>query len=409
MSEKNLSMRAERLALIIRLLYERNEINGRLATAHRGARYISFGIRLTDPMQGEKAMKLAEPLALASGARAVIAQRDYGLIVYQIQLPGGYWEYYTRADVKGLEVGLAEQRRPVEFALDPPHALVAGTTGAGKSETLKSILLALVESYTPAELRLILVDPHADLYQFENEAHLAAPVANEPADIQSVLLWVGGELAHRKAENIRDGRVIVVAVDEADEALQDAEAMAVCQQIASQARKYNIHLILATQRPLQAKLPDILDKLLNRWVGQLADAGTSARVTGHAGLEAHKLTPRGDFLHIAAPEVTRCQIAMARPSDFDRLERAEIRSPEPAAQGVIELPPVVEPSNGGRPPVELDPALLAAYWHYGPNNISYSQADKLLGLKRTGHILHRDFALAMGREYMRLRKSGATL
>lgn len=411
MSEQNLQLRAKRYALIIRLLYANQGLSGKLAQVHRGARHLSYGVRLSDPMQLDRALKLAEPMALSAGTKAVMASRANGLVSYEIQLPQVYWQFYTRADVVGLEVGLAEQRRPVEFDFEPPHALIAGTTGAGKSETLKSILVALVTSYTPDELGLILVDPHRELDDFTNEAHLTLPIATTTEEIQNALAYANRELSHRKEENLKDGRLLVVAIDEAaaDEVLRNQDNLQVLKNLSKQARKYRLHLILGTQKPSHGELPSVLDNLLNKWVGQLSDAGTSARVTGHAGLMAHKLTPKGDFLHITGPEVDRLQVAMATPADFDRLERCEVRPVIVEPADVVDLPASLPETGPGRPPVDLNAKTLAAYFYYGPPSITYELAERLFGQKRTGHLLHRDFCNEFAKEYLKLRRAGAKL
>jgi hypothetical protein len=60
--------------------------------------------------------------------------------------------------------------------------------------------------------------------------------------------------------------------------------------------------------------------LLNRFVGKVANAQISAMLTGHAGLQAHKLTGKGDFIHISSGEdATRFQVALATQADFKRL------------------------------------------------------------------------------------------
>jgi DNA segregation ATPase FtsK/SpoIIIE-like protein len=234
---------------------------------------------------------------------------------------------------------------------------------------------------------------------------------------------VNGELARRKAANDKAGQIIVLAVDEAasDELLQNPANLLALQNISQQARKYRLHLILATQKPGHSSLPKILDNLLNRWVGQLSDAGLSARVTGQAGLGAHKLTGNGDFLHLAGPVVERLQIAQATRPDFDRLERSDRvacsctsrlpplqpvgtfrpRSVQLAVPDIVELPA----SATGRPPAQVEPVILAHYWHYGPDNISRQQAEAMFNLKRTGHVLHRDFCREFGLAWLKLRRN----
>lgn len=401
-NQPRLTANAKRFALIVRLLFARQGLTGKLANVTRGARHLSLAVRLADPVKLDNALKLAEPLALASGVNAVLAQRIEGVISYQFELKEMYWLYFTRQDVTGLAVGLAEQRRPVNFTFDPPHALIAGTTGSGKSETLKSILVALMTNYRPDELGVIVCDPHNDYQDFHNEAHLLMPVVTEPAGIKNALLWANQELAHRKENNIKDGQTIIVAVDEADTALADSTALEIAQIISKQARKYRIHLLIATQKPLHGKLPGILDNLMNKFVGQLVDAHTSARVTGHAGLQAHKLTPKGDFLHITGPQVNRFQVAMATQADFTRLERGTNVQKSLFIDNPVDLPPELPERGPGRPQLQVNPEYAAWYFFHNPDKISRAMAREF-GLTRDNHELHQSFVRDFIKAYLKLR------
>lgn len=403
-SASPIQRRARQYSLVIRLLFAHQGLNGRLTQVNRGARHLGLDIRLSDPMKLDRALTLAEPLALSCAVNAVLAQRIEGVVSYQIELPQALWESYTRADLPMLQaVGLAAQRRPVLFSLDPPHSLVAGTTGSGKSETVKSILLALIGSYKPGELGIILIDPHRDYTDFHNEAHLVMPVAHEPGDINNALAWVNQELAYRKAEDVKDGKALVIVIGEADSVLTGANWEA-ARNVAKQARKYHMHLIIETQKPTRTALPDILDMLLNRFIGQLSDAKVSANVTGHAGLFAHKLTGKGDFLHLAMPDIDRFQVAMATRLDFDRLERTEVKPVEVAPVDVVELPAELPTRAGGRPEFQPDnPEIMAWYFLHNPNKISRETARQMLNLTRTQHEAYRGFVLRFVAEYLRLK------
>jgi hypothetical protein len=370
MTQKNtLQRRARFYAHILSILFQsQNLAGGRLATASRGARHLSLGIKLSDPTELDKALKLAESLALASNTEAVLSQRQLGLIIYQFQLAQGFWQSYTRADLPSNKaVGLAEKRQPVEFDLSPlPHSLIAGTTGSGKTETVKSILLSLMAQYSPNELSLVVCDAHGDLPEFENVAHLALPLATTQEEMRQALLFVNQELANRKAENIRDAKIVVLAIDEATETLETEASQAIVKMICREGRKFGIHIILGTQKPSHKDLPGILDLLNNRFVGLVADGKLSANLTGHAGLQAHKLTGQGDFIHIAGLDIKRFQVAQATRQDFERLERAE-----------------------GRPKLEVLPHV-ASWYHFFDNKISIGQARER-GISRDSHSLHKGF------------------
>ena len=118
---KGLSTRAKRYAMIIRLLYSQQNLSGSLKQVNRGARHLSFGIRLANSMQLESALKLAEPMALNCGVNAILAQRIEGLVSYQIELPNIYWQYFTRQDlVETKAIGLAEQKKSILFDFEQP-------------------------------------------------------------------------------------------------------------------------------------------------------------------------------------------------------------------------------------------------------------------------------------------------
>lgn len=366
---------------------------------------MTFGWRLRDPLQMDALLALANPIALQTSTANVIAQRRPDmpdLICFQFELASGYWQTYTRSDVTGLGVGLGEKARQVDFSFDDaPHTLVAGETKCGKSVAVASILVGLCETYTPDELRLVVIDPDRDYDMLTNVANLALPIANERAEIDNALAWVSQELTRRKGQNIKDAERLLVVIDEAETTLGDEQRLAMAQAIARGGRKFNVNLLIATQKPKQTTLPDLINQLGNRFIGKTDNAQTSALLTGHAGLQTHKLTRGGDFLHING-SIQRFQVAMATRQDFERLERAEVtwRS----AEFVPEDVPLPARDEGGRPATEIEPRKVAWYVHYGPDNISINQAEEYLGLKRRGHDRHKNFALELMDELERLRK-----
>lgn len=405
-----LSSRANFYTKVAAHLYAKQDIRGRVAMASRGARHLTLGIRLKDPLQLDAALKLAEPLALATNTAAIIAQRlpDLpGLVSYQFQLQPGYWHYYTRADVTGLGVGLGESRRQIDFGFDPPHALIAGTTDSGKTETVKSILTGLATEFTPGDLEMVIIDPHRDYDDFRNVAHLATPIARTNEEIEQTILWVAQELAHRRDNNERDAKRTVVVVEEAENTLF-GDRLAVIQRVGAEARKFRMNLIVSTQKPQQKNLPDLVDKLNNRWVGLVDNAHTSALLTGQSGLQCHKLTGKGDFVHVAGATQERLQVALATDEDFARLPRAEIQQAEIIEEDTPRILnyPVGEDRGPGRPSTEIDPRKAAWYYWYGPDKITISQAEELLDLKRYAHYLHRDFAREFVDEVKKLMQKG---
>ncbi len=79
-----------------------------------------------------------------------------------------------------------------------PHLLIAGATGAGKSVCMNSILTGLLMKHSPADLRLILVDPKSvEFHQYNNLPHLVVPVITNAKKVPLGLKWAIDEMERR--------------------------------------------------------------------------------------------------------------------------------------------------------------------------------------------------------------------
>jgi len=71
-----------------------------------------------------------------------------------------------------------------------PHLLIAGTTGSGKSICIEAITTCLVVNNTPADLRLVMIDPKmVELVRFNGLPHLYGKVETDLERILAVLRW----------------------------------------------------------------------------------------------------------------------------------------------------------------------------------------------------------------------------
>jgi S-DNA-T family DNA segregation ATPase FtsK/SpoIIIE len=241
-----------------------------------------------------------------------------------------------------------------------PHLLVAGQTGSGKSVMINDILTSMLYRNTPADLKLILVDPKTvELTPYNEIPHLLTPVITEPEKCISALKWAVAEmerryrtLAEQKKRNIAEYNAlkneesmpyIVIVIDELADlmmmAARDVEALIV--RIAQKARAVGIHLILATQRPSV----DVITGLIKANVPARIAFTTASQVDSRTIIDqmgAEKLLGQGDMLLLTAdmPKPRRVQAAFisdnetVKVTDFIRAQRAPQYNDEVVSQPV---------------------------------------------------------------------------
>ena len=212
-----------------------------------------------------------------------------------------------------------------------PHMLIAGTTGAGKSSGINSILTSLLMRTTPEQVRLILIDPkQVEMGQYNRLPHLLTQPVTNPKKAANALSWackemdrrydvlseVGfrditgfnaaydrGELAadlHRDPDSPTSyDRMpyIVVVVDELNDlmmvAARDVEESIT--RIAQKARAVGIHLIVATQRPSVNVITGVIKANIPARMAYAVNSLTDSRVIlDQPGAE--KLVGKGDML-----------------------------------------------------------------------------------------------------------------
>ena len=108
-------------------------------------------------------------------------------------------EFHTSTSKLSLALGKDILGRPVvtDLALIP-HLLIAGATGSGKSVGLNSLICSLLFRATPADVRLIMIDPKMlEFSVYDGIPHLLVPVVTEPKKAAIVLRRVVEEMARR--------------------------------------------------------------------------------------------------------------------------------------------------------------------------------------------------------------------
>jgi len=291
-----------------------------------------------------------------------------------------------------------------------PHLLVAGQTGSGKSVMINDILTSLLYRNSPADLKLILVDPkRVELKPYDEIPHLLTPVITEPEKCISALKWTVAEMERRyralaevKKRNINEYNTlkkeegmpyIVIVIDELSDlmmmAARDVEALIV--RIAQKARAVGIHLVLATQRPSV----DVITGLIKANIPARIAFTTASQVDSRTiidGMGAEKLLGMSDMLMTTAelPKPKRIQAALIeeaetnRVTDFIRMQRPPQYDDEVVSQ------PVQLNGRGG---------VVADYGGQDVDDDMYRDAVRAVidGRKASTSLLQRRLRIGYGR------------
>lgn len=198
-----------------------------------------------------------------------------------------------------------------------PHLLVAGATGSGKSVCLNTIIMSLLYSNSPDDLKLILVDPKRVEFPIYNGVpHLITPVITDVDKTVNALKWAIREMNRRfdllskmQARDIASYNqrcqeklpYTVIVVDELADlmvtAKQDVESQIV--RLAQMSRAVGIHLIVATQRPSVDVITGLIKaNIPARIAFSVASLMDSRTILDQSGAE--KLIGRGDMLYSTA-------------------------------------------------------------------------------------------------------------
>ena len=302
---------------------------------HGGAvspRWIRF---LMTPAFGAKissVRNLSEELALALGADDVRVSRDGENLAVQVPRPDSEPVRLlpllkTVGPLPPLTacLGLAEDGRPLLLRLPSPdvaHGLIAGTTGSGKTELLRTMLVSLALSNRQSKLQIALIDPKSRGFApLASLPHLIDDVASDAASALTLLERLVQEMECRDACGISTPH-IVVAVDEVMDllAVGGKHVEAALTRIAQRGREAGLHLLAGVQKPAAAVLgPMLKANFPVRLVGKVGSADDARVAAGQSGTDAEKLLGRGDFLCVAAGQTVRFQGAWIPAKDWAAL------------------------------------------------------------------------------------------
>jgi S-DNA-T family DNA segregation ATPase FtsK/SpoIIIE len=234
-----------------------------------------------------------------------------------------------------IAIGVNLEGQLVEADLSDPntcHFLVGGTTGSGKSEFLRSLLLSLLTRYSSSQLKIALVDPKRVTFpEFEEIRWLYLPVVKDSDRAIELMDRLVAEMEERyqmfEAAGCSDLSSynqlasqllprIVCIFDEYADLMAEKDSRTTLEQsikrLGAMARAAGIHLIIATQRP-EAKVvtPLIRANLPGRVALRTASEADSKIILGGDRAAAAYLLGKGDLLYQVGAQLHRLQSLFA--------------------------------------------------------------------------------------------------
>ena len=310
-------------------------------------------VRIVAPIPGKSTAGVEVPNAI----RAIVRLRelmnfeDSKLRKYQVP-------FFLGKDASGVPL--------LEDLTEMPHVLIAGCTGSGKSVCLNSVVMSILMTRRPDEVKLILIDPKmVELSSFAAIPHLMCPVVTDMKKAAEVLEWAVEKMDERytllsragvkhirsynrlsreevrkrlgidEDEDVGDVDVpyhmpyIILIVDELADlmfvAAKDVEEHVT--RLAQKSRAVGIHVVLATQRPSV----DVITGLIKSNMPARISFQVSAKVDSRTILDqngAEKLLGEGDMLFLppATARLARAQGTYVSEEEIARVMEATIEA-----------------------------------------------------------------------------------
>ena len=379
-------------------------VKGEIVAVRPGPVVTMYELEPAPGLKASRVIGLADDIARSMAALSARVSTVPGRSVIGIELPNDHREKVVlREIISSRDFGDGNQQLPLALGKDiggepvvanlakMPHLLIAGTTGSGKSVAINTMILSLLYKLTPADCRMIMIDPKMlELSVYDGIPHLLSPVVTDPKKALVALKWTVGEMEDRYRKmskmgvrNIEgyNGRVkealekgemfsrtvqtgfdddtgepifeteenmpvklpyIVVIVDEMADLMMVAgkEIEACIQRLAQMARASGIHLIMATQRPsVDVITGTIKANFPTRISFQVTSKIDSRTILGEMGAE--QLLGMGDMLYMAGgTKVIRCHGPFVSDEEVEEIVNHLKQFGEPDyVSGVVEGPP----------------------------------------------------------------------
>ena len=406
----------------------------------RGPAITQYEFTLAQGVKLSKVTNLADDIALALGASGVrISPIPDKSSVVGIEVPNRTVSPVLVRDVIESNVFMSHKSQ-VAFAIGRdinnrdvvgdiarlPHLLIAGTTGSGKSVCTNSLIISLLYTSGPEDVRFIMVDPKmVELAPYNGIPHLLIPVVTDPKKAAGALQWAVYEMMKRyktfselgvkkleeynalalQREEVPHMASVVVVIDELADLMTVAAKEvedSICR-VAQMGRAAGMHLVIATQSPRADVITGLMKaNIPSRIAFAVKDAINSRIILDATGAE--KLVGRGDMLYapIGSSKPLRVQGCYITPEEIDRVvsyvkSTGEVQYSDEVMQKIEENVQEKERKSGSSAPAadpvedegadELLPAAVEVILETGQASVSMLQRRLKLGYSRAARLV----------------------
>jgi len=365
------SLELKEIAARIKSKFEEFNVHGAVVQINPGPVVTTFEFKPEAGVKYSRITTLTEDLCLGLQAESILIERIPGKPTVGIEVPNTRREVISLRQILESEefvdshsrltmcLGKDISGRIKVAALESmPHLLIAGSTGAGKSVMLNSMIMSILYKSTPDEVRMILVDPkRLEMGLYEGIPHLLTPVITDPKKATNALRNAVLEMERRLKllagqgvrnidqynkkvralaseprnlfeeeeifpEDLKPLPFILIVIDELADLmmLERGNVEEAVARLAQMARAVGMHLVLATQRPSV----DVITGLIKANFPSRISFRVATRVDSRTVLDvmgAEHLLGKGDMLFLppGSSRLTRVHGAFVTEAEINRV------------------------------------------------------------------------------------------
>jgi len=345
-----LAKKAQVAAQTLEQTFQQFGLNVRVVEVDTGPVITQFELELEAGLRLSKVTALADDLAIALRVPAVrVVAPIPGKNTVGVEVPNEKQVMVRlRELIESSPQALEKNRIPIFVGKDVsgrplavdltkmPHLLIAGRTGTGKSVCLNTLILSMLMTRSPQQVKMLMIDPKmVELSPYKRIPHLMHPVITDMKKAEAVLAWAVDKMEERydllartgvrhldgynklgkekvlqrldidpdsdEADQVPDHipYIVIIADEMADMMMtsgKDVEGHII--RLAQKSRAVGIHLVLATQKPTVDVITGLIkSNLPARMSFQVASRTDSRVVLDEMGAE--RLLGNGDMLYLA--------------------------------------------------------------------------------------------------------------